>query len=90
MIEEYEISRNVGLGIAVAGIGGVAGLGGRTRACGWIGADGSHHSRILEADRHLFRTLQPQGCGKVATITISGDFRLDAGLGRGSASECDC
>ena len=35
LIEEYEISRNVGLGIAVAGIRGVAGLGGRTRACGW-------------------------------------------------------
>ena len=35
MIEEYEISRNVGLGIAVAGIRGVAGLGGRTRAYEW-------------------------------------------------------
>ena len=33
--KEYEISRNVGLGIAVAGIRGVAGLGGRTRAYGW-------------------------------------------------------
>ena len=33
--EGYEIWRNVGLGIAVAGIRGVAGLGGRTRACGW-------------------------------------------------------
>ena len=47
---------------------------------GGIGVDGSHRSRILEADRHLFRTLQPQGCRKAATITISGDFRLDAGL----------
>ena len=26
---------------------------------GGIGADGSHGSRILEADRHLFRTLRP-------------------------------
>ena len=33
--EGYEIWRNVGLGIAVAAIRGVAGLGGRTRACGW-------------------------------------------------------
>ena len=48
MREESEIWRNVGLGIAVAGIRGVAGLGGRTRACGGIGADGSHGSRILE------------------------------------------
>ena len=56
---------------------------------GGIGADGSHHSRILEADRHLFRTLQPQGGGSTATITISGDFRLDAGLGPECASECD-
>ena len=39
LIEEYEISRNVGLGIAVAGIGGVAGLGGRTRAYGWDWAE---------------------------------------------------
>ena len=57
---------------------------------GGIGADGSGGSRNLEADRHLFRTLRLFGRGMTATITISGDFRLDAGLGRGSASECDC
>ena len=53
MREASEIWRNVGLGIAVAGIRGVAGLGGRTRACGGIGADGSHGSRILEVDVQL-------------------------------------
>ena len=56
---------------------------------GGIGVDGSGSSGFLEADRHLFRTLQPQGCRKAATITISGDFRLDADLGPACASECD-
>ena len=56
---------------------------------GGIGADGLGSSRFLEADRHLFRQLQPQGCRKVATITISGDFRLDADLVSACASECD-
>ena len=57
---------------------------------GGIGVDGSGSSRFLEADRHLFRTLQPQGCGSTATITISGDFRLDAGLGPACPSKQDC
>ena len=51
MREEYEIWRNVGFGIAVAGIRGVAGLGGRTRAYGWdwgrwlasLANSGGHH-----------------------------------------------
>ena len=57
---------------------------------GGIGADGSHHSRILEADRHLFRTRSLFGRGMTATITISGDFPLDAGLGPACPSKQDC
>ena len=48
MREEYEIWRNVGLGIAVAGIRGVAGLGGRTRAYGWDWGYALRGSRFLE------------------------------------------
>ena len=87
--EGYEIWRNVGLGIAVAAIRGVAGLGGRMRACGGIGADGSHGSRILEAYRHFSVTLKHLRRIMAATFTKIGDFPLDAGLGPPCPSECD-
>ena len=89
LIEEYEISRNVGLGIAVAGIRGVAGLGGRTRTCGWDWGYALRGSRFLEGLCQWIARVRPQGGGNRATITISGDFRLDAGLGPECASECD-
>ena len=69
------------MGIAVAGIRGVAGLGGRTRACGWDWGYGSHGSRILELDGQFIVTLRfPRGI-ITATFTISADFPLDADLG---------
>ena len=77
------------MGIAVAGIRGVAGLGGRMRACGGIGADGSHGSRILELDGQFSVLERFFGCIMAATFTISDDFPLDAGLGPLCPSECD-
>ena len=55
MREEYEIWRNVGLGIAVAGIRGVAGLGGHTRVYGWDWGRWVASLAILEVDGHYFQ-----------------------------------
>ena len=57
---------------------------------GGIGADGSHGSRILEADRHFSVTLKHQGRIMTATFTKIDDFPLDAGLGPPCPSNQDC
>ena len=57
---------------------------------GGIGADGSHGSRILEADRQFSVTLKHLRRIMAATFTKIGDFPLDAGLGPPCPSNQDC
>ena len=57
---------------------------------GGIGADGSHGSRILEADRHFSVRLKHPRRIMPATFTKIGDFPLDAGLGPACPSNQDC
>ena len=61
---------------AITGIGALRACVDARGPTGGIGADGSGSSRFLEADRQK-------------TISIMGDFRLDADLGPACASECD-
>ena len=56
---------------------------------GGIGADGSHSTRILEADRHSSVLERPLRRSMAATKSIMGDFSLDADLGPLCPSECD-
>ena len=90
MREEYEIWRTVGLGIAVAGIRGVAGLGGRMRAYGWDWGRWVASLANSGGHRQFCVPLILFGRAKAATITISGDFPLDAGLGPACPSKQDC
>ena len=57
---------------------------------GGIGADGSHGSRILEADRHSSFLERPLRRPMTATKSIMGDFPLDADLGPACPSKQDC
>ena len=56
---------------------------------GGIGADGSHSTRILGADRQESGIEKFIGGAMAATKSIMGDFSLDADLGPPCPSECD-